>query len=304
MLPGRLRAGRRQRQTLGLTPAHSPFLPDQGSTALGRSSLPAGRGGGGQPVCRRGRREDPGAGRQRHRCRGGGGLRAERRRAAVGRHRRRRLHDDPPGAIRSDIGHRQPRDGAGRRHARHVRRRAEPRRCRAWRWACRAWCAARDGARRTTAGCRLAEVLQPAIKLADDGFAATPRFVASPNVPAAARLQPREEFAAGGRVLLPGRQADPGRGLARHQQAAGRDLPQDRRARRRLLLQADAREGLRHRQGHRRGPTSTGRGPRRQGRQHDAGRPGAVPGQAAHAHRGHATAATASSRCRRRRPAR
>ena len=97
----------------------------------------------------------------------------------------------------------------------------------------------------------LAQVLQPAIELADAGFAATPRFVTSPNC--TNRHQPGEELAAVRRILLPRRAGDPG-WHAGDEQAAGRDLPADRAARRRLLLQDDAGQGLRHRARHRRRP--------------------------------------------------
>ena len=54
----------------------------------------------------------------------------------------------------ADLRHRHAREGAGRRHARHVRRRAECRPCRAWPSACRAWCAAPRWRSRSTATCR------------------------------------------------------------------------------------------------------------------------------------------------------
>ena len=75
---------------------------------------------------------------------------------------------------------RHARDGAGRRHAGHVRRRARTR------IACRAWPSGVPGMVRGTAhgaakirqAAAGATCCAPAIKLADDGFAATPRYVA------------------------------------------------------------------------------------------------------------------------------
>ena len=123
-------------------------------------------------------------------------LRAQRRRAAIGGRRRRRLHDDPPRPDRRDVRHRHARKGAGRRHARHVRRRAE---CVA------AGCGrrrARHGARHRARRRELrqsrarATCISPAIKLADEGFAATPRYAAvSCNIALA-------ELAGVGRLLL------------------------------------------------------------------------------------------------------
>ena len=99
--------------------------PRQAAAAGVGPGLQEGCGGGGQPLRRRSWREDPRARWQRGRCRGGHRLRAQCRRAAIGRCRRRRLHDDPPGAQRPHLLHRHAREGPGRRHARHVRRRAE-----------------------------------------------------------------------------------------------------------------------------------------------------------------------------------
>ena len=84
----------------------------------------------------------------------------------------------------------------------------------------------------------LAQVLQPAIQLADEGFAATPRFVSSPNCTGTSPTNRATNSPAVGRLLLPRRPADPGRDDG-HQQAARRDLPPDRDARPGLLLQAD-----------------------------------------------------------------
>ena len=178
---------------------------------MGRQGVPPGRGRGRQSVRRRGRREDPRAGRQRDRRRGGDRLRAQRRRAAVGRHRRRRLHDDPPGrgpARRSAIDTRE-KAPAGATHDMFVGV-PNSRRCRAWPSACRAWCAApRSALERYGTPDARADVLQPAIKLADDGFAATPRYVRAAVAPAAtAARRTRRESAA---FFCPGGAAGPGR---------------------------------------------------------------------------------------------
>ena len=71
-------------------------------------------------------------------------------------------------------------------------------RCRAWRWACRAWCAAPPMAVSKYGKLTLAQVLRPAIELAEEGFAATPRYRGQPNCGSAtsraqelARVAPR-----------------------------------------------------------------------------------------------------------------
>jgi gamma-glutamyltranspeptidase / glutathione hydrolase len=94
----------------------------------------------------------------------------------------------------------------------------------------------------------LAQVLQPAIKLADDGFAATPRFVSSPNCGhecgddhSRAKNSPfsAEYFCPGGQAIAPGTVvtnkplADTFRLIARH----GADC----------FYKVDASKGLRHR---------------------------------------------------------
>ena len=79
---------------------------------------------------------------------------------------------------------------------------------------CAAW------PRRWTVGqAAAARVLKPAIRLADDRFAATARFVTSPN---GARRPAGVGLPRNGRVLLPGRQTH-SRRSDRHQLAAGRD---------------------------------------------------------------------------------
>ena len=136
-------------------------------------------------------------------------------------------------ATRPDLHHRHARNRAGRRHARHVRRRAQ--RLAAGRGGGRAG----HGARHRAGG----EAIRPAV--AGAGAAAGDRtrgrglcrhaaFCHQPQLQH--RHQPGEELAAGGRDLLPRRAGHPG-GHAGDEQAAGRDLPPDRAARRRLLLQ-------------------------------------------------------------------
>ena len=108
----------------------------------------------------------------------------------------------------------------------------------------------------------LAQVLAPAIRLADEGFAATPRFVSSPNCTSAtsrARVYP--ETAA---YFCPGGMAIPA-GTIVAQRAAREHLPQDRRGGPRRVLHR------RDRAGDRRGAAALRH--RRPGRIDDARRP-------------------------------
>jgi hypothetical protein len=117
---------------------------------------------------------------------------------------------------------------------------------------------------------KLADVIQPAIKLADEGF----RGDASVHGGELQQWRPVHQLAGGRSLLLPERPTR-SRGVARAKQAACTDVPAHRRQWTGLLLQANPREGVRHRQGHRRGSEiQPSAGSEWQGRFHDLRGPG------------------------------
>ena len=135
-------------------------------------------GGGAGKARRASRRRYPAARRQCGRCRGRHRLCACRHLSARRKHRRRRLHGDSFGRAQRRRRHRLSRDRAGRDHARYFSRtrtanpiptsRAIPRlasacpaRSPGWRWRWR---------NTAPADFTLAQILQPAIELARDGF--------------------------------------------------------------------------------------------------------------------------------------
>ncbi len=140
--------------------------------------------GGRRASARRGGRpRHPAQGRQRDRCRHRRADGAQPGRAAILRDRRRRLHSLLGRGHKAARKHRRPRDRARRRHARALPRCATASRCRAtppW----------RAGFRSASPACwrRLplahdkygklpwAELFQPAIALARDGFPISPRL--------------------------------------------------------------------------------------------------------------------------------
>ena len=121
---------------------------------------------------------------------------------------------------------------------------------------------------------KLADVIQPAIKLADEGFAATPRYTAvscnnggrSTNSPeAAAYFCPNGQPAPVGSLVQNKPLAQTFRLIA----ANGPDC----------FYKLIPGEGVRHRQGHRRrSEIQPSAGPERQGRHHDLRRPGKLSG--------------------------
>ena len=225
-------------------------LPTQAkaaTTVVAGTGIYRGCGLGGQSLRGGSRRADPRAGRQRDRRGSGHRLRAQRGGAAVGRYRRWRLHDDPPGGTRQtffiDTREKAP---AGATPDMFV---GVPNAT------LQGVAVGVPGMVRGTAlalerygNLKLADVIQPAIKLADEGFAATPRYTAvscnnggrSTNSPEAAAY------------FCPGGQPVPVGSLVLNKPLA-QTFRAHRRQRPGLLLQVPAGEGLRHCQGHRRG---------------------------------------------------
>ena len=148
------------------------------------------------------------------------------------------------------------------------------RRCREWRSACRAWCAAPRWRSRSTASCRSSDVLQPAIKLADEGFAATPRYSAvscksrSQNSPeSAAYLLPRTAAAPVVGSLVQNKPlAETFRLIAAHGPDCFYKYMPDKGC--------DIAKGIVEGQ-----KFNRPQAPERQGRQHDLRRPGELPGR-------------------------